>query len=218
MSETSITHENGNATKKPKLHEKDKELSKDKKLDGNVRKESTIVGSNDLAKEIVNKEEKTTTVKDMLRAQRDANMMKSSSHANKRSKSSSSATSDDSSSSESDSSETSSDANPSRHSDDDVFDQVMNSKGLENKITDNTSATNLLNKIQVNGTVSSENIPQEANNKFMDSLNGKSRDLISKLVELSKNLKENLFHSGSTQALDLLYEYVQINYIQFIHI
>lgn len=216
MSEASGTLENGNVNKKPKLHDKDKivSASKDKKLDLVKSKEKPplAIGVIEPPKDISNKEVKTTTVKDMLRAQRDANILKSSSHINKGSKSTSSATSDDSSSSDSDSSESSSDANPSRNSDEDEFENV-NDKVPEHMAIDNASNPNMLNKIQMNGTTSSDNIPLDAEVKFLDNLSANMRDLINGLVENAKNLKENLFQSDS--ALDLLYEYVTNEPIDF---
>lgn len=209
LSETSETLENGNVTKKMKLHEKDK-INKDKKNEPVKSLETPAISSIELTKEIGNKEVKTTTVKDMLRAQRDANALKtSSSHINKRSKSTSSTTSDDSSSTDSDTSDSSSDANPSRHHSDeeDVFDQVVqNNKPPENKTNENATASNVLNKIQVNGTAMSDNIPQEADVQFLDTLNAYSRELINKFVDSAKNVGESAFQPVS--AVELLNEYV----------
>lgn len=192
-------------------------MDKDKKNEPVKSKEMPAINIIEMTKEIVNKEVKTTTVKDMLRAQRDANALKtSSSHINKRSKSTSSATSDDSSSTDSDSSDSSSDANPSRHhsDEDDVFDQVaQNNKAPENKTIDNASASNMLNKIQVNGTAISDNIPQETDVKFLDTLNAPTRDLIGKLVDFAKTMGENAFQS--VKAGEWLNEYVY-NYISIL--
>lgn len=153
-----------------------------------------------------NKEVKTTTVMSMLRQQRDANILKTSSHINnKGSKSTSSATSDDSSTSGSDSSESSSDAD--RHTDEDDFDSVKQ-KCADNKAMDNVSASNVSNKIEINGistTSTINNIPQEPDITFYEQLNATELETIRRLVDYSKNLKENFFQA---ETLDLLSEYV----------
>lgn len=203
-SENSATMENGNATKKPKIVEKDKTVSTNKDNDL-MKKDKPAIGVNvgETIKDQSsgNKEVKTTTVMSMLRQQRDANILKTSSHFNnKGSKSTSSATSDDSSSSGSDSSDSSSDAD--RHSEEDDFDSVKQ-KGADNRATDNAS-----NKIQINGTSTASsinNIPQEPDITFYDQLNATELDTIRRLIDYSKNLKENFFQN---ETLDLLSEYV----------
>lgn len=218
MSENSVTMENGTANKKAKLVEEEKILqtvNKEKKNDM-PKKDKPPIGVN------IGEPIKETTVMSMLRAQRDANMLKTSSHIIKGSKSTSSATSDDSSSSDSDSSETSSDADPSRHSDEDDFDSVKN-KSTENKAIEIGPASNVPNKIQINGTsslsatatvaASSNNIPLEPDTTFFEHLTSTQRDLINRLIEYSKNLKENFFQ---TETLDLLYEYVSEKLYRFI--
>lgn len=220
MSDNSVTMENGNATKKPKIMEKDNTLSsaapnKDKKND--VPKKDKPPVSINVSETIKdqsagNKEVKTTTVMSMLRAQRDANILKTSSHIIKGSKSTSSATSDDSSSTDSDSSDSSSDADRSQHSDEDDFDSVKN-KGNEDKGIDGSAATsNVPNKIQINGTssTSSNNIPQEPDTSFFTQLSESEHALISQFIDSSKNQKDNFFQS---EMLDLLYEYVPIEIV-----
>lgn len=214
MSENSVTIENGNATKKPKMSETEKiiptnkeksiDLVKKDKLPINVNVSETIKDGN--------KEVKTTTVMSMLRAQRDANILKTTSHINKGSKSTSSATSDDSSSSDSSSSDSSSDADPSRHSDEDDFESIKNT-GTEIRAIDSVPASSVPNKIQINGTSSLtsssssqiNNIPQEPDITFFEQLTQNQRDSINRLIDYSKNPKENFFQ---TEMLDLLYEYV----------
>lgn len=201
MSETSIT-ENGNANKKAKIVEKDKMLNnKEKKTELPKAKEKPTIAASVTVKDqtVGNKEVKTTTVMSMLRAQRDA--AKSSSHISKGSKSTSSASSDDSSSSDSDSSESSSDGD-ARNSEDDDFNNV-NNKTTESKTIDNAAAaSNVLNKIQVNGMPSSNNIPPELDGKFLENLSQTHRDSLERLIDYSK--KENFFQS---ETLDLLYKY-----------
>lgn len=143
----------------------------------------------------------------MLRAQRDANILKSTGHITKGSKSTSSATSDDSSSTDTDSSDSSSDADADadvRNSDEDDFDSV-NKNGSENKPTDNTQAS-VLNKIQVNGISLSNNIPHDIDLKFLENLSTNTRDSITRLIDYSKNLKEKFFQP---ETVDLLYEYAK---------
>ncbi|XP_031620313.1 yemanuclein-like isoform X2 [Contarinia nasturtii] len=188
---SSVSLENGNVSKKQKLSEKDKTLNnKEKKNDLVTKQDKTAIVIETIKNQSVgNKEVKTTSVMHMLQAKRDANLLKSSSHTNKGSKSTSSATSDDSSSSDSDSSDSSSDADPSRNSDDDDFDNV-NNKGTENKI-------------QTNGIITtSNNIPHEVDLKFFENLTSNHRDSINRLIDYSKNLKENFFQP---ETLDLLY-------------
>lgn len=210
LSEMSATNENGNANKKQKLHEKSK-IKKDnsKKPDVVKSKEKPVpVVSTTIEQKAGvsnnSKEGKTTTVKDMLRAQRDALL--------KRSKSTSSATSDDSSSSDSSSSDSSSDADQSRHSDDEEFNGVENQSGKTNAVAVDhavPAAPKTNNKpmvIQINGTAPIDNIPLNADLKLLDGLSNSTRDSIQRFVEKSKNLKENLLDSHAT--LEMLYEYV----------
>lgn len=219
MSENSVTIENGNVTKKPKLSETEKIVTTNKEKSNDLVKKDKLpinVNVNDTIKD-GNKEVKTTTVMSMLRAQRDANILKTTSHINKGSKSTSSATSDDSSSSDSSSSDSSSDADPSRHSDEDDFEIIKNT-GTENRAIESTPASSVLNKIQINGTslpsssLSSQinNIPQEPDITFFEQLTPNQRDLINRLIDYSKNPKENFFQ---TEMLDSLYEYVFIESI-----
>lgn len=204
VNEMSAAVENGAVNKKAKIPEKDKLMNnKEKKIEAPKNKEKPTVGPNDMTKDqpVVNKEVKTTTVMNFLRAQRDA--LKSSSHINKGSKSTSSATSDDSSSSESDSSESSSDADH-KNSEDDDFNR-LNNKVPENKAIDNAAASSVLNKIPVNGLSASNNIPPESDGKFVENLSPHHRDLLARLIDYTKNPKENFFQS---ETLDLLYKYV----------
>lgn len=217
----SVTNENGNANKKQKLHERSK-IKKDnnKKPDVVKSKEkpipviSTTVEQTTKGVSNNSKEVKTTTVKDMLRAQRDALL--------KRSKSTSSATSDDSSSSDSSSSDSSSDADQSRHSDEDEFNGVVDNQNVANEINAVEHAipvgSKTINKptaIQINGIVPTDNIPPlEADLKLLDSLSSSTSDSIHRFVEISKNLKENLLDSH--QTLEILYEYVTST-MHFIH-
>lgn len=217
MSENSVTMENGSANKKPKIAEKDKLLpttNKEKKIElpKKDKPPPINVNVNETIKDqsTGNKAVKTTTVMSMLRAQRDANILKTSlvsSHINKGSKSTSSATSDDSSTSDSDSSESSSDADPSRHSDEDDFDSIKNKGTDTNKAIENVAASNVLNKIQINGTssIASNNIPQEPDSSFFEHLSANQRDLMCRLIDYSKNLKENFFQADT---LESLHEYV----------
>lgn len=210
----SVTNENGNANKKQKLHEKSK-IKKDgsKKSDLVKSKEKLVpVVSTTIEQTIKvgvsnnNKEVKTTTVKDMLRAQRDALL--------KRSKSTSSATSDDSSSSDSSSSDSSSDADQSRHSDEEEYNGVDNQSAKNNAVAvEHTvlAGPKTINKppaIQINGITPTDNIPLETDLKLLDSLSSSTRDSIHRFVEISKNLKENLLDSH--QTLEMLYEYVHM--------
>lgn len=215
MSETSVTLENG--AKKIKLHEKENNkmsINKDKKIDlmQKTKEKSLAIGAGEVIKDVNSKEVKTTTVKDMLRAQRDANMLKTSSHINnKRSKSTSSATSDDSSSSDSDSSDTSSDADRSRHSDDDDIESVEHkaheknpSVGIEHATPSNASSAHV-KTIQMNGvnTMPPDNIPSDSiDPKLLDNLSTNTRELITKLIEHK--------HLQSDTLPELLYEYVPI--------
>lgn len=218
-SEMSATNENGNANKKQKLHEKSK-IKKDnnKKPDLVVKNKEKPVPEQTVKPGVSNnsKEVKTTTVKDMLRAQRDALL--------KRSKSTSSATSDDSSSSDSSSSDSSSDGDQSRHSDEDEFNGVdnQNTANKPNSVENAVPAgSKTINKpqttIQINGGITStDNIPLEADLKLLDSLSSGVRDSIHRFVEISKNLKENLLDSH--QSLEMLYEYVPFFTTIFIRI
>lgn len=176
--------ENGNPTKKVKLQGKDKTNHTEKKSEVQKAKEKEPT-----------KTQKTTTVMSMLRAQRDANILKASSQPSKGSKSTSSATSDDSSSSDSDSSDTSSDAAPSRHSEDDAFNR------LNNKAPDAAPPAN--NKVHVNGNTTSNNIPQDVDVRLLNSLTTNHRDSLSKIVELVKMKKDNFSHPD---FVELLYE------------
>lgn len=214
----SATNENGNANKKQKLHGK----SKIKKADNN--KKPDLVKSKEKPVPVItttveqttkilsnnSKEVKTTTVKDMLRAQRDA-------LRSKRSKSTSSATSDDSSSSgDSSSSDSSSDADQSRHSDDNEFNGIVENQSVttnkpnavEHAVPTGSKTTiSKPTAIQINGIVPTENIPSlGVDLKLLDSLSSSTRDSIHRFVEISKNLKENLLDSH--QTLEMLYEYV----------
>lgn len=216
VSESSATVENGNTNKKLKLQEKDKPLllNEEKKVDVPKIEKPVIALPDQMAKEINNKAEKITTVRDMIRAQRDA--LKTSSHANKGSKSTSSATSDDSSSSDSDSSDSSSDAEADVEleliRDNDVVDATdsLNSKTTFDKLIENVTASpqNPLNKIQTNGTSPpmSNNIPPEIDIQLIDGLTPETRDLITKLIENSKNLKDCT--GFQPELLGSLYEYV----------
>lgn len=212
VSESSVTHENGNSSKKLKLQEKDTILSNDKEKKNDVptkEKPTTVpvaeVAAKGMNKEI-NKEGKMTTVKDMLRAQRDA-AKTSSSHI-------SSATSDDSSSTESDSSDSSSDADaegePNRDDDDDVANS-SNSKAPYNSTSDKANTSIIVsNKVQTNGTSLSNNIPQEIDTKFLDGLAPNTRESISRFIDVTKHSKDNTFQP---KILDLLYEYVHFKLI-----
>lgn len=225
--ESDSVSENEKANKKQKLHEKDKTIINDKDKKSDVKKSDVLkikekpsISPIEVTKESNSKEGKLITVRDMIRAQRDASL-KVSSHINKGSKSTSSATSDDSSSSESDSSDSSSDADveadveadaeANRNSDDDDDDDVannLNNKGSFDKIHDNAIASNYTNKIQLNGTSTSNNIPQEVDLRFLDNLVPDTRDSISRFIESSKNLKDNSF---PPETLGLLYKYVSKN-------
>lgn len=194
-------------TKKQKIAEKDKVFcNKEKKNDLPKKDKPTAVTTETIKDQSAgNKGGKPTTVMHMLKAKRDANILKSSSHINKGSKSTSSATSDDSSSSESDSSDSSSDADPSKHSQDDDFDNLKNN-GLENiAITSVAQSISVSNKIQLNGTTASNNIPQEVDKTFFENLTTIHRDSINRLIDYSKNQNDNTFQD---ETLDLLYEYV----------
>lgn len=212
----SAANENGNANKKQKLHEKSK-IKKDssKKSDLVKSKEKPVPVVSTTIEQTVkvgvsnnSKEVKTTTVKDMLRAQRDALL--------KRSKSTSSATSDDSSSSDSSSSDSSSDGDQSRHSDEEEFNGVDNQSGRTNAVAIEHAAvpaagSKTINKptaIQINGIAPTDNIPLETDSKLLESLGSSTRDSIHRFVEISKNLKENLLDSHPT--LEMLYEYVHL--------
>lgn len=219
VSESSVTHENGNSSKKLKLQEKDNILSNDKEIKNDVptkEKPTTVPVAEVAVKEInkeTNKEGKMTTVKDMLRAKRDA-AKTSSSHISKGSKSASSATSDDSSSTDSDSSDSSSDADaegePNRDDDDDVANN-LNSKAPFNSTSDKANASIIVStKIQTNGTSLSNNIPQEIDTKFLDSLAANTRESISRFIDVTKHSKDNTFQP---KILDLLYEYVHFELI-----
>lgn len=220
VSESSITHENGNSSKKLKLQEKDNILSNDKEIKNDVptkEKPTTVPVAEVAVKEInkeTNKEGKMTTVKDMLRAKRDA-AKTSSSHIRKGSKSASSATSDDSSSTDTDSSDSSSDADaegePNRDDDDDDVANSLNSKAPYNSTSDKANASSIvINKIQTNGTSLSNNIPQEIDTKFLDSLAANTRESISRFIDVTKHSKDNTFQP---KILDLLYEYVHFELI-----
>lgn len=207
LSEMSATNENGNANKKQKLHEKSK-IKKDnsKKPDVVKSKEKPVPVISTTIEQTVgvsnnSKEVKTTTVKDMLRAKRDALL--------KRSKSTSSATSDDSSSSDSSSSDSSSDADQSRHSDEEEFNGVENQSIKTNAVAAGATGSKTINKptvIQINGVTLTDNIPPDAESKLLDTLSSSTRDAVHRFVEISKNYKENLLDSH--QTLDILYEYV----------
>lgn len=212
--------ENGNANKKQKLHEKDKTLNKEKRNDLLKNKEKSTSSSiivNEPTKDplpLTNKEEKTTTVMNMLRAQRDAKILKSSGHLDN-SKSTSSTSDESTSSSDSDSSESScSDAADVRNSDEDNF-QNINKNGAENKQIDNTPPTssNVLNKVQVNGLSLSNNIPpHEIDVKFFDNLSPNIRDSITRIIDHTKDLKDNFL---SFESQKLLYEYDHVFCIYF---
>ncbi|XP_055325031.1 yemanuclein isoform X2 [Sitodiplosis mosellana] len=222
-SENSVMLENGNATKKPKIVEKDQIVSTNKEKNNDLAKKDKPPISVNAGETIKDQSagNKETTVMNMLRQKRDASIRegKISSHSNKGSKSTSSATSDDSSSSESDSSESSSDADPSRHSDEDDFESVKNN-GAENKAIDNApvpvsvpapAPSVISNKIQINGTsttssTSTNNIPQEPDITFFEHLSTNERDSIRRLIDYSKNLKENFIQP---ETLDLLYEIIK---------
>lgn len=98
---------------------------------------------------------------------------------------------------------TSSDADPNRISDDDEIKNV-NNKCSENKAMDIVSAPSIMNNIQMNGTSTSNNIPQDADKKFLENLATSHRDLINQLIDISKYPNDNSF---SSPALDLLYQY-----------
>lgn len=205
LSEMSATNENGNATKKQKLHEKSKikkDSSKKPDLVKNKEKPVPVISTTIEQKVGVSnnsKEVKTTTVKDMLRAQRDALL--------KRSKSTSSATSDDSSSSDSSSSDSSSDADQSRHSDEEDINGVENQSAKNDAMAVDGSKTNSKPMmIQFNGTGMADNIPLNADLKLLDGISSTTCDSIHRFVEKAKNLKENLLDSHA--ILEMLYEYV----------
>lgn len=185
------------------MHEKDKvNVNKEKKNEIISTKEKVTVGTSETSKD-ASKKGQPTTVMSFLKNARDANILNKSSERVKRSKSTSSATSDDSSTSDTTSSESSSDADPNRISDDDEIKNV-NNKSSENKSMDIVSAPSVMNNIQMNGTSSSNNIPEDADKKFLDNLSSSHRDLINQLIDISKYPKDNSF---SSQALDLLYQY-----------
>lgn len=186
------------------MHDKDKaSVNKEKKIDVPSTKEKpTTISVCETSKD-PSKNGKPTTVMSMLKNARDAKILNKSSERVKRSKSPSSATSDDSSTSDSDSSETSSDADPNRISDDDEIKNV-NNKCSENKAMDIVSAPSIMNNIQMNGTSTSNNIPQDADKKFLENLATSHRDLINQLIDISKYPNDNSF---SSPALDLLYQY-----------
>lgn len=210
-SEPSAANENGNANKKQKLHEKSKVKNKEnngKKPDLTKNKEKSVpvlsTTVEQAAKSVGNsKEVKTTTVKDFLRAQRDASL--------KRSNPTSSATSEDSSSSDSSTSDSSdSDGEHSRHSDDDDANGEVDHQNMENRhnAVELAAAVSINNKPatqQINGIAPAiDEIPAAADLKLLDDLNSSTRESIHRFVENVRDATETEPH----KSLETLYEYV----------
>lgn len=199
LSEVSVTNENGNVSKKQKLQDKSK-MKKDnnnKKPDLMKNKEKSVPVLSTTVEQAAkaagnSKEVKTTTVKDILRAQRDAFLKRSNPTS-----SAGSGTSDDSSSSDSSTSDSSSDG----HSDDD-----LNGGNDHQTVENRTNAADVAVASAINKQTTMQQINGIApsiDSIALDGLNDLSsseRDTIHRFVEISKM-------NPTEKPAEMLYEY-----------